>query len=99
MRLNRRGFVGRRRGAGGVRPEGQSQPAVAIAPLKTVAPFPVGTCVQAGQLDDPAFASLVAAQVSQLTPEWELKMEYVLQPDGGYRFDAPDRIASAMRAW
>jgi endo-1,4-beta-xylanase len=50
--------------------------------------------VQAGQLDDPAFAGLVAAQVSQLTPEWELKMEYVLQADGSYRFDAPDRIAT-----
>lgn len=72
----------------------ESQPPVAIPPLKAVAPFPVGTCVQAGQLDDPAFAQLVAAQVSQLTPEWELKMEYVVQGDGSYRFDAPDRIAS-----
>ena len=50
--------------------------------------------MQVGQLDDPAFADLLAAQVSQLTPEWELKMEYVLQPDGAYRFDAPDRIAA-----
>jgi endo-1,4-beta-xylanase len=50
--------------------------------------------VQAGQLDDPAFADLLTAQVSQLTPEWELKMEYVLQADGAYRFDAPDRIAA-----
>jgi endo-1,4-beta-xylanase len=72
----------------------QSQPPVSIPPLKSIAPFPVGTCVQAGQLDDPAFAGLVAAQVSQLTPEWELKMEYVVQSDGSYRFDAPDRIAS-----
>lgn len=72
----------------------QSEPPVSILPLKSVAPFPVGTCVQAGQLDDPAFASLVAAQVSQLTPEWELKMEYVVQSDGSYRFDAPDRIAT-----
>ena len=72
----------------------QSQPPVSIPPLKSVAPFPVGTCVQAAQLDDPAFAPLLAAQVSQLTPEWELKMEYVVQPDGAYRFDAPDRIAT-----
>ena len=46
-----------------------------LPPLKSVAPFPVGTCIQAAQLDDPAFAALVAAQVSQLTAEWELKME------------------------
>jgi endo-1,4-beta-xylanase len=70
------------------------EPPIAIPPLKSVAPFPVGTCIQAGQLDDPAFAQLVAAQVSQLTPEWELKMEYVVQSDGSYRFDAPDRIAT-----
>ena len=65
-----------------------------IAPLKTAAPFPVGSSVQAAQLDDPVLADLLARQVSQLTPEWELKMEYVVQPDGGYRFDAPDRIAA-----
>ena len=94
MRLHRRAFVasGLALAACGERAEGQ--PPVSIAPLKSVAPFPVGTCVQAGQLDDPAFADLLAAQVSQLTPEWELKMEYVLQPDGSYRFDAPDRIAA-----
>jgi endo-1,4-beta-xylanase len=71
-----------------------SEPSPLIPPLKAVAPFPVGTCIQAAQLDDPGYAGLVAAQVSQLTPEWELKMEYVVQADGGYRFDAPDRIAS-----
>ena len=65
-----------------------------LPPLKSVAPFPVGTCIQAAQLHDPDFAALVAAQVSQLTPEWEMKMEYVIQPDGGRRFDAPDRIAA-----
>lgn len=70
-----------------------SQPPPRIAPLRRAAPFPVGTCVTARLLDDPDFAGLVAAQVSQLTPEWELKMEYVVRPDGSYRFDAPDRIA------
>ena len=51
-----------------------------------------------GQLADPAFASLLARQVSQLTPEWELKMEYVLKDDGTFRFDAPDAIAAFARA-
>lgn len=72
----------------------QDPPPRMIAPLKSVAPFPVGSSIQAAQLDDPAMAALIATQVSQLTPEWELKMEYVLQPGGGYRFDAPDRIAA-----
>ncbi|HTX50735.1 MAG TPA: endo-1,4-beta-xylanase [Caulobacteraceae bacterium] len=65
-----------------------------LPPLKRVAPFPVGTCITSSQLDDLAFAGFVARQVSQLTPEWELKMEYVVQADGSYRFDAPDRIAA-----
>ena len=65
-------------------------------PLKS-APFPVGTCVQAFQLDDPALSSLIAAQVSQLTAEREMKMEYIVQEDGSLRFEAPDRIAAFAR--
>jgi endo-1,4-beta-xylanase len=49
------------------------------------------------QLTDPAYARLLLAQVSQLTPEWEMKMEYILQADGSLRFDAPDRIAAFAR--
>ena len=90
---HRRGFLSGALALAACAPKAKSQPPVRIAPLKSAAPFPVGSCIQAAQLDDPAFAELVAAQVSQLTPEWELKMEYVVQPDGGYRFDAPDRIA------
>jgi endo-1,4-beta-xylanase len=93
-RPTRRAFVASTLAVAACGQRAESQPPVSIAPLKSVAPFAVGTCVQAGQLDDPAFAALLAAQVSQLTPEWELKMEYVVQPDGGLRFDAPDRIAA-----
>ena len=92
--VGRRAFIAASLSLAACAPKARSQPPIAIAPLKSVAPFPIGTCIQASQLDDPAFAALVAAQVSQLTPEWELKMEYVLQKDGGYRFDAPDRIAA-----
>jgi endo-1,4-beta-xylanase len=65
-----------------------------LPPLRRVAPFPVGSSITASQLDDPSFAEFVASEVSQLTPEWEMKMEYVVQADGSYRFDAPDRIAA-----
>ena len=75
-----------------------AQPApVNLPPLKSVGDFPVGTCVQSGQLADPAFAALVAAQASQLTAEWEMKMEYICGDDGTYRFDAPDAIAAFAR--
>ncbi|WP_081497632.1 endo-1,4-beta-xylanase [Caulobacter sp. AP07] len=80
-------------------PKAQGQPIPAdLPPLKAVAPVRVGACVQALHLDDPALAALLAREVSQLTPEWEMKMEYVVQPDGTFRFDAPDRIAAFARA-
>ncbi|HWA61740.1 MAG TPA: endo-1,4-beta-xylanase [Caulobacteraceae bacterium] len=66
-------------------------------PLKSVAPFPIGCCVWAQHLDDPVLASLIADQVSQVTPEFQMKMEYIVQPDGSFRFDAPDRIAAFAR--
>jgi len=80
-------------------PKAQGQPVPAdLPPLKTIAPFRVGTCLQALHLDDPALAALLVREVSQLTPEWEMKMEYIVQPDGSFRFDAPDRIAAFARA-
>jgi endo-1,4-beta-xylanase len=93
-RLHRRAFVASGLALAACAPKAESQPPISIRPLKAAAPFPVGSCIQAAQLDDPAMAALYAAQVNQLTPEWELKMEYVVLPDGTYRFDAPDRIAA-----
>lgn len=68
-----------------------------VPPLKT-APFAVGACVQSGQLNDPAFSALVAAQFSQVTPEWEMKMEAVLREDGGFDFARADAIAAFAAA-
>ncbi|WP_368664860.1 endo-1,4-beta-xylanase [Caulobacter sp. Root655] len=80
-------------------PKAQGQPVPAdLPPLKAVAPVRVGACVQALHLGDPALSALLTREVSQLTPEWEMKMEYVVQPDGSFRFDAPDRIAAFARA-
>ena len=76
-----------------------AEPAPAsLPPLRSLAAFPVGTCVQAAQLDDPALAALIAREASQLTAEWEMKMEYIVRDDGSFRFDAPDRIAAFARA-
>lgn len=68
-----------------------------IPALKDIAPFPMGTCAMTGQLDDPAWSRLALTHFNQITPEWEMKMEYILTPDG-YRFDASDRIADFCRA-
>jgi endo-1,4-beta-xylanase len=62
--------------------------------LCQIAPFPVGCAVTAQQLDDPQFVSLLTRHFNQLTVSWEMKMEYILLPDGTLRWDAPDRIAA-----
>ncbi len=63
-------------------------------PLKAVAQFPIGTCVQVSQLQQPMWVDLALRQCNQITPEWEMKMEYIVQPDGSFLFDRPDRIAA-----
>lgn len=80
-------------------PRANSQPAPGpVAPLKSLAPFPIGTCVQAGFLDDPAYTALLTEHFSQITAEWEMKMEYIVLPDGTFRFDRPDAMAAFARA-
>ncbi len=97
--FSRRGFLGSAFALGACQPAAQSQtPVAALPPLKSIAPFPVGTAVQAAHLNDPALARLIVAQASQLTPEWEMKMEYIVRDDGTFRFEAPDAIAAFARA-
>jgi endo-1,4-beta-xylanase len=97
--LSRRALLGSTLAVAACGPKAQGQPVPAdLPPLKAVAPFRVGACVQAVQLNDPALSALLAREVSQLTPEWEMKMEYIVQRDGSFRFDAPDRIAAFARA-
>ena len=63
-----------------------------VPPLKMVAPFPVGTCVSTGEFDDTALTRMILANCSQLTAEWQMKMETILQDDGSYAFEQPDQI-------
>jgi endo-1,4-beta-xylanase len=51
-----------------------------------------------GQLIDQAWSRLFLTHFEQLTPEWEMKMEYILKDDGSFRFDAPDRLAAFARS-
>ena len=94
-RLSRRGVLAGALAVAACDRTANSAPAVGyVPPLKSVAPFPIGTCVQAAQLDQPAWTELAARHCSQLTPEWEMKMEYIVQPDGGFLFDRSDRLAA-----
>jgi endo-1,4-beta-xylanase len=57
----------------------------------------VGTCVRTDQIQDPAFARLLTAQFSQVTAEWEMKMERICRDDGSFDFTAADAIAGFAR--
>ncbi|QTN19206.1 endo-1,4-beta-xylanase [Brevundimonas sp. AJA228-03] len=76
----------------------EAAPAVDATPLKSIAPFPIGVAAMSGHFDEPAWVNLALTHVSQLTPEWEMKMEYILSETGDYRWDAPDRIADFCTA-
>ncbi|OJU11106.1 MAG: 1,4-beta-xylanase [Caulobacterales bacterium 68-7] len=79
------------------RPASSQAVAAEPAPLKDGAISRVGCTLMTAELDDPAFAALFARHFSQLTPEWEMKMEYICRDDGSLRWDAPDRIAAFAR--
>jgi endo-1,4-beta-xylanase len=66
--------------------------ATPLPPLKSLVPYALGTCAMTAQLDDPEWARLATRHFSRLTPEWEMKMEYMLLDDGSLRFDRPDAI-------
>lgn len=99
--LERRGFLGGAFALTACKGRAQDAPTPErgpAPPLKSLAPFAVGCSVMTGELADPAFAALLTRHASQLTPEWEMKMEYILKDDGTFRFDAPDAIAGFARA-
>lgn len=68
-----------------------------IPPLKTLAPWPIGTAVRDMHLNDADWTALAAQHFSRLTPEWEMKMEYILQPDGSLQLDRANRMAAFAR--
>lgn len=61
-------------------------------PLKSIAPCPFGTTGMTGQLDQPFWVEQTLRHASQLTPEWELKMERTLGADFTHDFSAADRV-------
>lgn len=71
-----------------------AQPPGPVPALRQIAPFPIGACVMTGLLNEPAYSTLLAGNFSQLTPEWEMKMEAILKPDGGFDFSRSDTLAA-----
>ena len=95
MKLTRRALIGSTLALAACGKDAQGQTAAPPGPLPPLklTPFPVGTCVQTGQLTEPGFTSLLTGQFGQVTPEWEMKMEAILKDDGSFDFTAADAIA------
>jgi endo-1,4-beta-xylanase len=70
----------------------QIPPGPLAPPLKSLADFPIGATGMTGQLGDPVWVAAMRRHVSQITPEWELKPERILQPGFAYDFSASDRM-------
>ncbi|MGZ3306836.1 MAG: endo-1,4-beta-xylanase [Asticcacaulis sp.] len=96
--MHRRGFVAGAVGLAAVAPGLASAQTPPLPPLKSAARYPLGVCVSQLQLDDPQWVALATGNFSRLTPEWEMKMEYVLQKDGSLQFDRADRMMAFARA-
>jgi endo-1,4-beta-xylanase len=68
-----------------------------LPPLKSVAPFPVGAAISVGGLEDAGYQRVLLANFSQITADWEMKMEQILLPDGTFSFAKADMIAGFAR--
>jgi endo-1,4-beta-xylanase len=66
-------------------------------PLKSLAPFPFGATGMTWQLDQPDWVEQTLRHCSQLTPEWEQKMERTLGPGFSYDFEPSDRVVTFAR--
>jgi len=75
----------------------QPTPGALARPLKSLAPFPIGATGMTWQLDQSDWVEQMLRHCSQLTPEWEQKMERTLRPGFTYDFSASDRVVSFAR--
>jgi endo-1,4-beta-xylanase len=67
------------------------------APLKDLVPAPFGATGMTWQLDQPDWVEQILRHCSQLTPEWEQKMERTLGPGFTYDFGPSDRVVAFAR--
>jgi endo-1,4-beta-xylanase len=70
------------------------RPGPSASPLKSLAAFPFGATAMTWQLDQPDWVEQVLRHCSQLTPEWEQKMERTLGPGFTYDFEPSDRLVA-----
>lgn len=87
--LHRRAFLAAGASALAVPAAAQQQPLKTIAQARGIT---FGSATATYELQDPAFAQLLASQAAQLVPEYEMKRD-VLEPEPGrYDFSALDQL-------
>lgn len=67
------------------------------APLKDIVHAPFGATGMTWQLDQADWIAQIRKHCSQLTPEWEQKMERTLGPGFTYDFEPSDRVVAFAR--
>ena len=75
----------------------RTPPGPLAPPLKSLADFPIGATGMTWQLDQPDWVEQTLRHCSQLTPEWEQKMERTLGPGFSYDFEPSDRVVAFAR--
>jgi endo-1,4-beta-xylanase len=69
-----------------------------LPPLKSLVPFPLGVAAMTGEFDDLGWSTVVNANFGRVTPEWEMKMEALLGPEGWFDWTRGDRLAASADA-
>ena len=70
---------------------------LSLPPLKSSVPFPVGAAISVEGLEDAGYQDVLLRNFSQVTADWEMKMEVILQDNGTFSFAKADEIANFAR--
>jgi endo-1,4-beta-xylanase len=65
--------------------------------LKEKASFGIGAAVKTEQLNESSFALTLNGHFSQITAEWEMKMESIWSSSSGFNWDRADRLVEYAR--
>jgi endo-1,4-beta-xylanase len=68
-----------------------------LPPLDSLVPFNLGVAAMSGEFDDPQWTALAVTNFARLTPEWEMKPEALVKPDGAFDWSRADRIVDLGR--
>lgn len=70
----------------------------AAVPLRSVAPFPIGSALISADLKDPALMALFKRNFSQVTAGYEMKMGLIAMRNGSFNYQLGDVIADYATA-